>query len=47
MKYSIKIVKRICIKKDDKNFGRRMLIVHLLKNKAVYKWFCIYLWKAH
>lgn len=46
MKYSIKIVKRICIKKDDKNFGRRMLIVHLLKDKLVFKWFYIFLWKV-
>lgn len=45
MKYSIRIAKRICIKKGDKHFGRRMFIIHLLKNKRVYKWFSIYPWR--
>ncbi len=45
--YSIKIIKRICIKKDDKHFGKRMLIIHLLKDKKIYKWFNIYLWKIN
>jgi len=44
--YSIKFIKRICIRKSSKHFGKRMLIIHLLKNGGIYKWLTIYLWKV-
>lgn len=44
-KYQLLVLNRICIRKDHKWFGRRWLIVHILKDNCNWKWFYIPLWK--
>jgi hypothetical protein len=45
-KYSLLFIYKIFIRKNHKWFGKRIIIVHLLKNNFTYKWTYIPLWKA-
>jgi hypothetical protein len=47
MKYSVRILYRIQIRRNHPKFGHRKLIIHLLKNNIPIKSLCINLpWKA-